>query len=79
MSYYGKEYDLFEYENCFTYYVFLCNDKLKKFRYITMEDYKDFHKDGVMYIKINIICIIMNILDLYCFLIEINISNYQDL
>ena len=55
-EFYGKEYDLFEYEDCFTYYVFLCNDKLKKFRYITMEDYKDFHEDGVYVYKDKYYC-----------------------
>ena len=47
----GKEYDLFEYKDCFTYSIFLCNEKLKKFRYIIPSDYKDFAGDGVYVYK----------------------------
>lgn len=55
-EFFGKEYDLFEYKDCFIYYVFLCNEKTKKFRYITMSDYKDYCNDGVYVYKDKYYC-----------------------
>lgn len=52
----GKKYDLFEYKECFTYYIFLCNEKLKKFRFIILSDYKDFNKDDVYIYKDKYYC-----------------------
>lgn len=52
----GKQYDLYEYEDCFTYYVYLCNKKLKKFRCIILSDYKDFAGDGVYIYKDKYFC-----------------------
>ncbi len=43
----GKKYELYKYENCFIYYVFLCNAKLKKFRYVEMIDNKEFAENEV--------------------------------
>ena len=52
----GKKYDLFEYKDCFAYYVFICNEKLKKFRHIILSDYKDFDGDGVYLYKDKFYC-----------------------
>ena len=52
----GKEYDVFGYENCFTYNLFLCNEKYKKFRYIYLSDYKEFSSDGVYVYKNKYYC-----------------------
>ena len=52
----GKEYELWEYKDCFTYYVCLCNAKLKKFRYIILSDYKEFDGDGVYIYKNKYYC-----------------------
>lgn len=51
-----KEYDVYSYDNCFTYYLFLCNEKYKKFRYIYLSDYKDFNGDGVYVYKDKYYC-----------------------
>lgn len=51
-----KEYDIFGYENCFTYNLFLCNEKYKKFRYIYLTDYKEFSGDGVYLYKDKYYC-----------------------
>lgn len=52
----GKEYDVFGYDDCFTYNLFLCNEKYKKFRYIYLSDYKDFSSDGVYIYKDKYYC-----------------------
>lgn len=52
----GKEYELFEYEDCFTYYTYLCNKKYKKYRNILLTDYKSFEGDGVYLYKDNYYC-----------------------
>lgn len=52
----GKEYDIYGYDNCFTYNLFLCNEKYKKFRYIYLSDYKDFSGDGVYLYKNKYYC-----------------------
>ena len=52
----GKEYDILGYDNCFTYNLFLCNEKYKKFRYIYLSDYKDFSSDGVYLYKDKYYC-----------------------
>lgn len=51
-----KEYDMFGYDNCFTYNLFLCNEKEKRFRYIYLSDYKDFSSDGVYLYKDKYYC-----------------------
>lgn len=51
-----KEYDMYGYDNCFTYNLFLCNEKDKKFRYIYLSDYKDFSSDGVYLYKDKYYC-----------------------
>ncbi len=43
----GKKYELFEYKDCFVYYVFICNTKLKKFRHIEIEDIVEFAKENI--------------------------------
>lgn len=55
-EYDGKEYDLFEYEDCFTFYTYLCNKKSKKFRNINLNDYKEFCKDSVLIYKDKYYC-----------------------
>ena len=51
-----EEYELFGYDNCFTYNLFLCNEKYKKFRYIYLSDYKNFASDGVYLYKNKYYC-----------------------
>lgn len=51
-----KEYDVYGYDNCFTYNLFLCNEKYKKFRYIYLSDYKDISGDGVYLYKDKYYC-----------------------
>ena len=55
-EYDGKEYDLFEYEDCFTFYTYLCNKKSKTFRNINLNDYKEFCKDSVLVYKDKYYC-----------------------
>ena len=55
-EYDGKEYDLFEYEDCFTFYTYLCNKKSKKFRNINLNNYKEFCKDSVLIYKDKYYC-----------------------
>lgn len=55
-EYDGKEYDLFEYEDCFTFYTYLCNKKSKTFRNINLNDYKEFCKDLVLVYKDKYYC-----------------------
>lgn len=48
----NKEYEIFEYENCFTFFGCLCNFETKTYRYITAFDYKDLDED-IIYIYKN--------------------------
>ena len=52
----GKKFEVFEYKDCFIYYVFLCNSKSKKYRYISMEDVKGFQEDAVYVYKDKYYC-----------------------
>lgn len=55
-EYDGKEYDLFEYKDCFIFYTYLCNEKSKTFRNINLNDYKEFCKDSVFVYKDKYYC-----------------------
>ena len=51
-----KEYDLFEYKDCFIYYTYLCNEKTKAFRSINPNDYKEFYTNSVFVYKDKYYC-----------------------